>query len=110
MTLIGAAYKALDEETLQKFKDKATKNMAEYKAKYGEDALSKYKRQVKKDKEKKKKDRGKKKRKSSAAIVGGDEVDGVVEKKRKYAIDVAAKGDELPKERRKEKNKESKKN
>ena len=74
MTLIGAAYKALDEGTLQKFKDKATKNMAEYKAKYGKDANAKYKRQVKKNKEKKKKDREKKKRKSSAAI-GGDEVD-----------------------------------
>ena len=36
MTLIGAAYKELDEDTLQKFKDKATKNMADYKAKYGD--------------------------------------------------------------------------
>ena len=57
---------------------------------------------------KKKKDREKKKRKSSAAI-GGDEVDGGVEKKRESAIDVAAKGDELPKERRKEKSKKSSK-
>ena len=68
MTLIAVAYKALDEGTLQKFKVEASKKMAEYKAKYGEEALTKYKRQVKKDKEKKKKDRGGKKRKSSAAI------------------------------------------
>ena len=108
MTLISVAYKALDEDTRQQYKDEASKEMAEYKAQYGKDANAKYKRQVKKNKEKKKKDREKKKMKSSAAI-GGDEVDGGVEKKRKSAIDVAAKGDELPKERRKEKNKKSKK-
>ena len=90
MTLIGAAYKALDEGTLQKFKDKATKNMAEYKAKYGEDAVAKSRRQAKKDKEKKKKDREKKKkdrekkkRKSSAAIGAGDEGGAESPKKKK---------------------------
>ena len=87
MTLIGAAYKALDEATLQKFKDKATKNMAEYKAKYGDDAVAKSRRQVKKDKEKKKKDKEKKKRKSSAAIGGGDEggAGSPKKKKQKYS-------------------------
>lgn len=88
MTLIGAAYKASDEGTLQKFKDKATKNMTEYKAEYGEDAVAKSRRQAKKVKEKKKKDKEKKdkekkKRKSSAAIGAGDEGGAESPKKKK---------------------------
>ena len=42
MKLLGKAWTALDAYTKQQYKDKAAKNMAEYKAKYGDDAVVKY--------------------------------------------------------------------